>query len=618
MPSLPLDPALLDALADPMLAVDHAWRITAVNVPALRWVDRAREAVAGRGLWEAIPELCGTPLETHARRAMREVTPLAWEVPDDGRGRSLRVRATPFAGGLVITVQDVTDWRRTEENLRESERRYRTVLEQASDGIVVLDMTDGRFIAVNDRFVEMLGYTREELLRMTAPEVMDAGDLEGAAERIVQLSAGRTLLSERTLRRKDGRWIPVEVSSRRSGDALMSVVRDIGERRELEQQLRQAQKMEAVGQLAGGIAHDFNNLLTIINTYGEIVLADLPEGDPRRDDVQEIRRAGQRAAELTRQLLAFSRKQLLDPRPVDLNAIVEEMEPMLRRLIGADVKVITRLCPQLWPVLADPGQLEQVIMNLVVNARDAMPEGGTLTIETTNETIGEHGGPHRTPVVAGDYARLVVRDTGHGMDAATRERIFEPFFTTKEPGRGTGLGLSTAYGIVRQSGGYIWCDSEPGGGCEFTIALPRLEEATRALPPRAEPHAAMPAGRGSGTVLVVEDEDAVRRLTRRILEEEGYTVLEACNGSEALRAAQERTSLDLVVTDVVMPEMSGRMLAARLAAVRPGLRVLYVSGYTGDDITRRGLDEPGIDLLQKPFAAAQLVQRVREVMAARG
>ncbi len=379
-------------------------------------------------------------------------------------------------------------------------------------------------------------------------------------------------------------------------------------RRQLEAQLLQAQKMEAIGRLAGGIAHDFNNLLTVITGRSEMMLVRLPPDHPLHRDVSLVLKTAERAAHLTRQLLAFSRKQVLAPRVLDLNGVVAGMTAMLRRLIGEDIELVTQLSPDLWGVKADPGQIEQVILNLAVNARDAMPGGGRLTIETANVDV--EALQDRLPHAAGPHVMLAVRDTGHGMDVATRARIFEPFFTTKEPGKGTGLGLATVYGIVQQSGGQICVDSAPGAGASFVVYLPRAEEAAGPAPPVAA--ATAPRG-GTETILLVEDEEDVRELAVDILGEAGYRVLAAADGHEALRIAAGADAIALLLTDMVMPRMSGRQLADALVPGRPGLRVLYMSGYAGTAAGRDTLQE-GAPFLRKPFTPAELLGRVRAVL----
>jgi signal transduction histidine kinase/CheY-like chemotaxis protein len=389
---------------------------------------------------------------------------------------------------------------------------------------------------------------------------------------------------------------------------------DLTERRNLEEQFRQSQKMDAVGRLAGGIAHDFNNLLTVIRLNTEIIIDGFDPSDPRGDDVKQIRSAAERASSLTRQLLAFSRKQILQPRVLDLNTVVATVEPMLRRLIGEDITIISQSGARGY-VVADPGQLEQVLVNLVVNARDAMPQGGRISIETKNVELDEVYTSDHAPVVTGRYVMLAVSDNGVGMDQDTREHAFDPFFTTKEAGKGTGLGLATVYGIVKQSGGYVWIYSESGHGTAVKLYFPEVS-AAQAFGASGEHKSSDPAAdRGSETILVVEDEDAVRSLTCRILERQGYRVIAAHHGREAVEiASTEPGRIDLVLTDIVMPGMNGRGLVERLAGIRPTIKSLYMSGYTDDDIIRRGFIEPSKSFLQKPFTSEALLQTVRKVL----
>jgi CheY-like chemotaxis protein len=368
-----------------------------------------------------------------------------------------------------------------------------------------------------------------------------------------------------------------------------------------------------VGRLAGGVAHDFNNVLTALFGYTDLVLEDLPPNSRARQDVEEIRKAAERAAALTRQLLAFSRQQVLAPVVLSVNELVEDIDKMLHRLIGEDIELRLTLARDAGNVRADPGQLQQVLMNLVVNARDAMPTGGKLLIETGNTELTEHYAELHPPVVPGPYVMLAVTDTGSGMDTETKARIFEPFFTTKEKGRGTGLGLSTVYGIVKQSGGYIWVYSEPGRGTTFKLYLPRVGAAAEALPARRETATLS----GTETILLAEDDEMLRPLARGVLEKLGYTVLAAENADQALSVAGAHAGpIHLLVSDVVMPGTSGRELARRLAPTRPDMRVLYVSGYTDDAIVHHGMLEPGLNFLQKPFTPAVLARRVREVLDA--
>src|SRR2546427_2286292 len=423
---------------------------------------------------------------------------------------------------------------------------------------------------------------------------------------------------EATWKRKDGLLLTVQLSVRAVRNVASEVayyetiVRDVTEQRRLQAQLMQAQKMEAVGRLAGGVAHDFNNLLTVIISYSDLLLEDLGRDDPKREDVAAVRKAAEGAAALTHQLLAFSRQQVLQPKVLDVNATVASTEKLLRRLIGEDIQLVAKLGSGLGSVKADPGQIEQVIMNLAVNARDAMPAGGQLTIETANVEMDEayvRGHPLAQP---GRYVMLAVSDTGTGMDEQTKAHIFEPFFTTRELGKGTGLGLATVYGIVKQSGGFIWLYSEPGHGTTFKIYLPRVDGAADALGP---PVGTAEVPRGTETVLIVEDEEAVRALAKTALMRKGYRVLEAANGGEALlRCESERAPIHLLVTDVVMPGLGGADLARRLAPLRPDMRVLFISGYTDRAAARHGTMQPGAAYLEKPFSLDALARKVREVL----
>jgi two-component system cell cycle sensor histidine kinase/response regulator CckA len=389
-------------------------------------------------------------------------------------------------------------------------------------------------------------------------------------------------------------------------------VADITERKRLESELRQAQKLEAIGQLAGGIAHDFNNLLTVITGRSHLALGQLPADHAVRRHIDLIQTTAERAAALTRQLLAFSRKQILEPKVLDVNAIVAGLAPMLSRLIGEDLELVAVPAPDLGRVKADPSQLEQVIVNLAVNARDAMPQGGTLSIETGNVELDEAYVSRHPGASTGRFVRLAIRDTGHGMDAAVKARIFEPFFTTKEPGKGTGLGLATVFGIVKQSGGSIGVESEPGQGTTFTVYLPWVDAAVDRI---ALPMAAPTLARGSETILLVEDEDEVRALARETLEGQGYTVIPATAPAEALRLVGSHVGpIHLLVTDVVMPQLSGRGLAEQLTPDRRDLRVLYMSGYTDDAMVRHGVLEEGTAFLHKPFTPQTLLVKVREVL----
>src|SRR5216110_1967201 len=503
--------------------------------------------------------------------------------------------------------------------LRATEASFATLVEHAPVGIY-RSSPEGRFLSVNAAVVRMLGYeTGAQVLNldMARDVYADAAERQRLVERDTYSDRQYDNV-EATWKRRDGRLLTVQLSVRAVRNAAGQVeyyetfVRDVTDQRRLQQQVLQSQKMEAVGRLAGGIAHDFNNLLTVITSYSDLLLEALAPGDAKRDDLEQVRKAADGAAALTRQLLAFSRQQVIAPRVVNLSAVVAGVEKMLRRVIGEDVDLVTVLDPGVGSVRADVGQLEQVLMNLVVNARDAMPTGGRLTVETANVEHDPEYARDREAAAVRRFAMLAVTDTGCGMDEATKARIFEPFFTTKETGKGTGLGLATVYGIVKQAGGFIWVYSEPGRGTTFKVYLPRVEEPAE---PAAAPMATVEPLRGTETVLVVEDAASVRMVTRQVLERYGYAVLEAPNGETALRlAAKHHGRIHLLLTDVVMPGLSGRQLAEQLAQLRPDMKVLYASGYADQAIVHHGILESGIAYLQKPFTPETLARSVRQVL----
>jgi two-component system, cell cycle sensor histidine kinase and response regulator CckA len=522
--------------------------------------------------------------------------------------------------GLRGVNTDITERKRAEEGLRGAEEKYRSIFENAVEGIFQF-APDGRFMSVNPALADILGYASSEELIAHRTEIerqhyVDPNDRHRLEETLSK--QGVITGFECEVFRKDLSKIWIVKNIRASRDADGSVlyyegsVVDITERKLLEEQLRQAQKLEAVGQLAGGIAHDFNNLLTAINGYSQLTLMGLQPADPLRGNMEEIRKAGDRAAALTRQLLAFSRKQVLQPKVLDLNSAVSEIGKMLRRLIGEDIQLCTVLASDLGRIKSDPGQIEQILMNLAVNARDAMPQGGKLTLETQNVFVDESYLSQHIAVIPGSYVMLAVSDNGLGMDKQTQAHIFEPFFTTKELGKGTGLGLSTVYGIVKQSGGNIWVYSEIGQGTTFKIYLPRVDEEAQAYRPGTEVQEAL---EGRETILLAEDEEIVRSLMRDVLKGYGYDVLEAANGSAALILCERHPGpIHLMITDVVMPEMSGRELTEHLAGTHPEMKVLFMSGYTDDTIVRHGILESDIAFLQKPFTPQALAHRVREVL----
>jgi two-component system cell cycle sensor histidine kinase/response regulator CckA len=511
--------------------------------------------------------------------------------------------------------------KRYEEALRRSEARSRSLILSAAFGICRCTL-GGRFLDVNPALITMLGHgSVEDLLRLDVRNEVFVipRDLDRLAEDYRY--AGSLNGVEVQWKRKDGRIITVRLSgcaassTDEPGEVVLEMIaEDITDRRQLEEQLRQAQKMDAVGRLAGGVAHDFNNLLMVINGYTEVLLEQLEKGTDMHHKVQSIQQAADRAATLTRQLLAFSRKQLLELKVVDVNTVIGDMERLLRPLIGENIELVTRLSTQTGHTRADAGQLEQVIMNLVVNAKDAMPEGGKLTVQSSDVTVRQNFSEHRF-IQTGRYAVISVADTGHGMDKETQSRIFEPFFTTKEKGKGTGLGLSTVYGIVKQSNGYVFAESEPGAGTTFYVYLPRVEESAEELAPAKSPE--NEAG-GCETVLLVEDEESVRELVRVTLASRGYNVLEAENGECGLRIAEGfKEHIDILITDVMMPGIGGHELARKLLLLRPGISVLYLSGYTEDAVVIHGVVGPSTAFLQKPFTLQNLAKKVREVLRSR-
>ena len=504
--------------------------------------------------------------------------------------------------------------RKAEDELRSSEARYRNLFESIPLPMWVFDAETLRFLAVNEAALGHYGYSRAEFAEMTLADIRPAEDKPGLPEMVLG-----PVDEKQTWRhvRKDGSVITVEIKPRdvafENRRARLALITDVTQRRQLEEQLRQSQKMEAVGRLAGGIAHDFNNVLSVIMSYSDLLLSDLNAGEPMRDDVEEIRKAATRAADLTRHLLMFSRQQIIEPKVLDINDVVAGMDKMLQRVLGADVSLIVSQNQPLGRVRIDPGSIERVIMNLAVNARDAMPYGGSLTLETENVTLDEEYARAHHGMVPGSYVLLTATDTGTGMDKATLARIFEPFFTTKAVGKGTGLGLSTVFGIVQQGGGSVWVESEQGKGASFKVYLPRVDAAIDSVRP-VQP---LTTSRGSETVLLVEDDDQVRVVTRGILSKSGYRVLEARNAGEAVLHAEAHVgAIHLLLTDVVMPQVSGPDLARRLATLKPGMKILFMSGYVDDGVLRQSVVQSLVACVQKPITPEILMTRVREVLDA--
>jgi PAS domain S-box-containing protein len=623
----PLEPeellAIFSATSDVIAFLDRDGRFLRIAPTESPSLMRPREQLLGRTIEEVAPREQAVYWMTQIRKALEEnrAMPVEYSVRIGERESWSRGRVVPVGGDTVLwTARDITDQRRAAEDLVRQREFLRRVIDLVPNFIFAKDR-EGRFTLVNQAVAEAYGTTAEGLIGKTDAdfnpnleevdhfrrddlEVMDTGREKLIPEEVITDAAGRV------------RWLQTIKRALPSSDGVanlvLGVATDITERKKLEEQLVQSRKLEAIGLLAGGIAHDFNNLLTAILGAVELLQETLGGGDPRRVRVDEIHDAASRAADLTRQLLAFSRKQVMRPRVLALNQVVEGSTRMLRRLIGEDIELITRLDPALGNVKADLTHLHQVLVNLAVNARDAMPRGGRLEIETANLDIDGDGARLRIGVEPGPYVRLAVSDTGVGMDAEIKEHIFEPFFTTKERGRGTGLGLSTVHGIVNQSGGHILVHTEPGKGSVFEIVLPRVEEPAE---PIEEPMDSRTPVSATETVLVVEDEDVVRDLTVRALKKAGYAVIEASGGDEALEAsARHAGPIHLLLADVVMPGMSGPVLAHRLSPTRPEMRVLYMSGYAVDSVEQQGLSLREIPLIQKPFSLDDLSRKVRDAL----
>jgi PAS domain S-box-containing protein len=514
-------------------------------------------------------------------------------------------------------LRDVSERSRIERDLRHSQEKYSKMIHSSPDAITLRSLPERRYIEVSDGFTRLTGYTAEEVIGKTPAEVGIWSDDSPHTEILENLQRdGEVREVEFGFRTKSGEHRYATVSAVRltlGKDAYMlSTSRDITERRSLEKQVLQSQKMEAIGRLAGGVAHDFNNLLGVVLGQAELLQAEFQNNSSVHRRAEAIEQAGRRAAELTKQLLAFSRQQFTEPRVVDTNAIIQDIEKLLKRLIGEDVELTIHLGPNAGNIKVDPSQLEQILMNLAVNARDAMPGGGKLIVETACVELDETYSRQHLGAKAGDFLMLAVSDTGTGMDPQTLARVFEPFFTTKMEGRGTGLGLSTVYGIVKQNNGYIMTYSEVGHGTTFRIYFPRVRETPELR--NKKPHVGE-AARGSETILIVEDEGALRELARELLEANGYKVIQAEHGEKAIRLVEHsQTHIDLLLTDVVMPGVGGKQLAKRLLELRPGLHILYMSGYTDDVINNRGVSPENTLLLPKPFTRAVLLRKVREAL----
>jgi PAS domain S-box-containing protein len=608
-------PALSDArvenLGDGVLVVDPQGRLADLNGAAQAILGRRASELAGTPLDHALPGWTLSRLTVGGEDLTLTTA--------GGVARTFETQAIAIEGGVdgpagfMVLLHDVTERRAAAATIRESEQRYRQLVENAHDLIFTCDL-GGHLRSINRAGLVATGFAREEIVGLSIPDLVTAETRPRFVELLRAAGDGGALAPiEIAITAKNGRRVPLEVAAWIQGAdgahrTIQAIGRDLTTRERYEDQLRQSQKMEAVGKLAAGIAHDFNNLLTAILGYVDLMQGSLSEQDPIARHALQIRRSAERASLLTRQLLAFSRKQFLQPRVIDLNAVVEESNQMLRRLISEHIELSASLDPRLLRIKVDPAQLQQVLLNLAVNARDAMPKGGTLGIVTANVDLPARALGGAPDFEAGPYVMLTVTDTGVGMDTNTRARIFEPFFTTKRIGEGTGLGLSTVYGIVRQSGGHIQVDSERGRGSRFTIYFPAVSDAAEA--PR--PETVLTDGPiGRETLLLVEDDPMVRSLAVEALKLKGYRVLDAGDGREALRLAQGAGDIDLLITDVVMPRMTGRELADKLRITAPLLRVLFMSGYPGSLGEQLGRN---IDLLEKPFTSLTLVSRVRQAL----
>ncbi|OGP69499.1 MAG: hypothetical protein A2Y80_06060 [Deltaproteobacteria bacterium RBG_13_58_19] len=615
---------ILTSISEYVICLNLHQRVIWANWAISEAVGLTPDEVVGRycyELWQGNGQPCRNcpVVETIKTGQAQEGEVLA---PDGGiwHARAYPVRdARGNLFGVVEVARDITQRKKAEEAWRQSEERYRVLIQNLPVGIYRnTPEPAGRFILANPAMARMFGCNSiEEFLELPVADLYaEPADRQAFSHKLV--SQGQVCGEELRLKKKDGTplWgaVTANLVRQESGEVAYfdGMIEDITEHKRLEEQFRQSQKMEAVGRLAGGVAHDFNNLLTTIMGYSQFLLMGLSDGDPLRRDVEEIIKAGDLATALTHQLLAFSRRQVLEPQVLDLKVVITNLEKMLCRLIGEDIDLVTLCDPEIGRVMADPGQIEQVLMNLAVNARDAMPQGGKLTIETANVVLDENYAQSHLGVKTGPYVMLAVSDNGCGMDGETRSRIFEPFFTTKEVGKGTGLGLSTVYGIIRQSGGHIEVYSEPGQGTSLKIYLPQFDRDLEAVPESVLPLEYL---QGSETILLVEDDEVVRKMVHKLLERSGYSVLEVRKGSDALQVCEGHAGpIHLMITDVVMPGISGPDLAERLAALRPEMHVLFMSGYAQDAVVHHGILDRGIAFLQKPFRADVLVRKVRQVL----
>ncbi|MGB8065648.1 MAG: PAS domain S-box protein [Candidatus Sulfotelmatobacter sp.] len=633
--NLALLKGITEGTTDAVFVKDRQGRYLMINPAGAKFVGKSVSEILGKDDSELFSPDTASAIMEADRKVMESGATQTYEETGNSNGNSRLYLATkgPYRNaqgdivGLLGISRDITDRKRAEEEIRQSQQKLRMHFEHTPLGVVEWDL-EFRVTNWNPAAERMFGYSREEALgrhgHFIVPEpfreLVDQVWLDLLHPKLGTQVPSRYRFAHNDNITKDGRLISCEWYNTPLVDeagrvlGVASLVQDVTERVALEDRLRQSQKMEAVGRLAGGIAHDFNNLLTVILGYSQILADGVPAGSRLADSTTQIKSAAERAAGITRQLLAFSRKQVLSPRVINLNDIMLSLDSLLRRLIGEDIEVLTAPANDLGSVRADPGQIEQVIMNLALNARDAMPRGGKLTLETSNVNLDENYSRDHQPVEPGRYVMLAVSDSGEGMSAETQSRIFEPFYTTKEVGKGTGLGLSMVYGIVKQSGGYIWVYSEPQHGTTFKIYLPRTDQPAETNVVEKRPASVQ---RGTETILLVEDDPQLRQLSSTVLTHCGYNVLVAASPEEGLAICQaNHRDIRLLVTDVVMPRMNGRQLAEQIVQVCPNVRVLYISGYTNNAIVHYGVLDPGLWFLPKPFSLSALVAKVREVLDA--
>jgi PAS domain S-box-containing protein len=617
---------LVENATDGIYRIDPRGTFTYANpvVSRLLGVVDEHSGILGRSFLEFVrPDFHALGLELYRRQVAERIPVTYWEFPavaNDGRelwiGQNVQIEErNGRITSMFAVARDITARRRTEMALRESEERHRFLAEYSTD-MLSRESIDGRILYASPVCLTLLGYNAAEMIGHAIFDYCHPDDLEAlrtSHSRVVEQKSIETMTYR--VRRRDGSYVWVEMTSQAVRDqkhdtveAVLSVSRDVTERRKLDDELRHVQKMEAIGQLAGGVAHDYNNLLTSIGGFADLLARSLEPEDPRRKDVNEILKATERAAALTLQLLAFSRRQVLRPELVNVNSVIENMARIVRRLLGESITVVTELEPQLSESRADPAQLEQVLLNLVFNARDAMPKGGTLRIKTRDVVIEP---AEESVLAAGRYVLLEVSDTGVGMPEETRSRVFEPFFTTKEGAQRVGLGLATVYGVVAQTGGHISVSSAVDEGTTFSIHLPAADRGADVPPPVAR----APRRASGNTILLAEDNEGVRTLTVRLLQSAGYTVLEAGDGVEALHVLRHLpTPIDLLITDVMMPEMAGSELATHFAQLQPGTPILFITGFMDEETLRATFEHSGATVLLKPFSAEALMQRVRELL----